>query len=194
MRERDSCAATDGRTCQRSLLLVAPIKAGQDVLSSLEKLLAAIEAPQDLEFNPVIPFRRLTSVHFLRILIQYASERPPGKGVQPSPIPAKLLFATDFDGTVKDHLHELTQVASDGLDQLFHHCDGWPGLAGRDRSARYIVLAEFVGRHCVEANTFYSGTVNRSVGQIRREAHLRDAIEAYLDAQARTPGFPTDAL
>jgi len=90
---------------------------------------------------------------------------------------------------VKDHLHELADLASDGLDRLFQHCDGWPGLGGRDRSARYIVLAEFVGRHCVEANTFYSGTVNRSVGQIRREAHLREAIEAYLDAQEGTPGF-----
>jgi Dyp-type peroxidase family len=194
MRERDSSAAMDGRTSQRSLLLVAPIRAGHDVLSSLETLLAAIEAPQDLEFDPVIPFRRLTSVHFLRILIQYPSEGPPGARDRTSPIAAKLLFATDFDGTVKDHLRELSEVASDGLDRLFHHCEGWPGLSGRDRSTRYIALAEFVGRHSVEANTFYSGTVNRSVGQIRREAELREAIEAYLDAHIEQPDFPKDAL
>lgn len=188
MRERDSCAAMDGRTSQRSLLLIAPIKAGKDVLSSLEKLLATIESPQDPELNPVIPFRRLTGVHFLRILIQQATEGPP------PPIPAKLLFATDFDGTVKDHLLELIEVASDGLDQLFHHCDGWPGIAGRDRSARYMVLCGFVGRHSVEANTFYTGTMNRSVGQIRREAQLREAIEAYLDEHVGAPDFPQDAL
>ena len=198
MAELDGNPAMDGRTSQRSLLLVAPIRAGNDVLSSLETLLAAIETPQDLAFDPVIPFKRLTGVHFARILIRVQVRGAAGKGRsldrERSPIPAKLLFATDFDGTVKDHLLELVAVASEGLDRLFDHCEGWPGLSGRDRSSRYVALADFVGRHCVEANTFYSGTVNRSVGQIRREAELRDAIDAYLDAQAGTPGFPKDAL
>src|SRR6185436_6082765 len=64
---------------------------------------------------------------------------------------------------------------------LFEYCEGWPGLATRDRQARYDMLAEFVERHCVVANTFYMGTMKRSVAQIRREAQLREAIEGFLD-------------
>ena len=192
---------TDGRMSQQSLLLVAPLRPGDGVLRSLENLLARIARPPkpyDLECNPVIPFRRLGSVHFARILVQYASAGPPMPGGHPDPretgIVAKLLFATDFDGTLKDHLIELIQVASDGLDQLFEHCEGWPGLAQRDRQTRYEVLAKFVGRHAVVSNTFYTGTMHRSVEQIRREADLRDAIDAYLDGRVGTKCFPKDAV
>jgi Dyp-type peroxidase family len=165
---------------------VAPVR--PEAKEALEKV---------LEEDAVIPFGKLPSVHFARILIQPDSYGPPPDD-KPTPeskplIPAKLLFATDFDGTVKDHLLELIDVASDGLDKLFWHCEGWPGLIHRDRLSRYEVLAKFVGRHSVVANTFYTGTMNRSVGQILREAELREAVDAHLDQHVGTPGFPVDA-
>ena len=193
--------STDGRTRQRSLLLVAPVRPGDEVRKSLEALLREIaepQAPLNVENNPVIPFRALPSIHFARILTQPDSFGPPPDD-EPKPgskpvIPLKLLFATDFDGTLKEHLLELIDVASPGLDRLFGHCEGWPGLAQRDRPNRYHILAKFVGRHCVVANTFYTGTMKRSVGQVLREAELREAIDGYLDEHVGTQGFPTDAL
>jgi hypothetical protein len=62
-------AKGDGRTVQRSLLIMVPITPGR--AGDLERLLAAIAFPpggEDLELNPVIPFRKLESVHFARIL------------------------------------------------------------------------------------------------------------------------------
>src|SRR4051794_39842979 len=62
-------AAQDGRTRQESLLLMVPIRPAE--LPRLERLLAEIADPpggEDLEVNPVIPFRRITSIHFARIL------------------------------------------------------------------------------------------------------------------------------
>ena len=192
--------AMDGRTAQQSLLLAVPLAPGPEVLASLERLLDRIAHPpggEDLEANPIIPFARLASVHFARILISRASDGPPtpvGGAAEPEPrIPDTLLFATDFDGTLEDHLFELIDVVSTGLDMLFGHCEGWSALAPRDRATRYAHLAEFVTRHSVVANTFYTGTMKRSVAQIRREAVLRDAIDEYLDAHVGRPGFPTHA-
>jgi Dyp-type peroxidase family len=190
-------AKLDGRTRQGSLLVMVAIRDGQQ--PALERLLEEIAHPpggEDLEVNPVIPFRRLGTVHFARILIHAASPsdevpipewegRPQASG---PPIPAKLLLSTDYDGPLAAHLDELLREAGPGLDRLFSHCDGWPGHAHRAAAGAFFM------RHRVRSNTFYSGTANRSVAQIRREAVLREHIEHYLDAYVGTPGFPTDPL
>lgn len=188
--ERDITSARgDGRTLQGSLLIMAPIV--PDLLPSLRGLLLDIQNPpggEDLEDNPIIPFRRLQTVHFARILIHDASPSatapiPEWQGepqASGEPIPATLLFATDFDGPLADHLDELLREAGDGIAAVFRHCEGWPGanvgVADRDSVLR------FLHQHRVHSNTFYTGTMNRSVAQIHREAELREFIERCLDA------------
>src|ERR1044072_4810666 len=151
-------AASDGRTRQGSLLIIAKIK--DDKLAALESLLECIahpKKPDDLETNTVIPFKSLKSVHFARLLILPESPGPPKKrgGFEAAtPIPAQFLFATDFDGTLADHLRELIDVATDGLDQLCGLGEEWPGHGQRDREGKYLTLVDFIGRHSVAANTF----------------------------------------
>ncbi|HEX8243459.1 MAG TPA: hypothetical protein VF541_08190, partial [Longimicrobium sp.] len=189
-------AAHDGRTRQWSLLVMPRIKAGH--LKELLELLEKVARPEDedIEVNPIIPFARLRTVHFLRILVHYPSpsEEAPIPEVDGKPqahgpaIPAKLLFSTDFDGTLDEHIDELLREAGPGLDQVFGHCEGWPGHTDRRRVHDFFLL------HRVESNTFYTGTMSRSVDQIRREARLRDRVEEFLDAETAKPGFPADAL
>jgi len=190
-------AAHDGRTTQASLLVMPRIRDGH--LEPLLELLAEIAKPsggEDMELGPIIPFLKLRTVHFARILVHYASPsdqapipeyegKPQAKG---PPIPAKLLFSTDFDGPLEAHVDELLTVAGPGLDQLFAHCEGWPG---HDRRG---AAHTFFKRHRVASNTFYTGTMNRSVDQIRREAELRDRVCAFLDDETAKPGFPTDPV
>ena len=195
-REDAESAALDGRTSQASLLVMPRIKAGH--MDALLALLQQVAKPEDadLELNPVIPFARLRSVHFLRILVHHPSPskqapipvyegKPQAHGPE---IPAKLLFSTDYDGTLDEHLDELLRVAGPGLDQLFGHCEGWPGHDDR-RGAHAFFL-----RNRVASNTFYTGTMHRSVEQIRREARLRDRVETYLDEETAKPGFPADPV
>ncbi|HVG44079.1 MAG TPA: hypothetical protein VM890_05090, partial [Longimicrobium sp.] len=189
-------AAADGRTSQSSLLAMPLIKAGH--MDALLKLLGRIAEPEDadIEINPIIPFARLRTVHFMRILVHHPSPSdqapiPEVNGVPQAsgpPIPAKLLFSTDFDGTLEEHLDELLREAGPGLDQVFGHCEGWPGHG--DRAAAH----GFFHLHRVPSNTFYTGTMHRSVDQIRREAELRERVEEFLDAETAKPGFPTDPL
>ncbi|HEX6371350.1 MAG TPA: hypothetical protein VF006_20695 [Longimicrobium sp.] len=196
-REHAASAAHDGRTRQGSLLVMATIRPGQ--YEPLKKLLGQIAHPpagQDIELNPVIPFLKLRTVHFARLLLHPESpsdEAPIPKvngelQIHGPPIPAKLLLATDFDGPLQPHLEELLDVAGPGLDRVFGHCKGWPGHANRAAALR------FFRRHSVRTNVFYTSTQRRSVDQIRREDDLRRRIDAFLDAQAGTPGFPTDAV
>ncbi|HEV3050869.1 MAG TPA: hypothetical protein VGX50_11190, partial [Longimicrobium sp.] len=195
--EQAASAARDGRTRQGSLLVMAPIRTDQ--YEPLKKVLAEIAKPpagEDIELNPVIPFLKLRTVHFARLLLH--AESPSDDAPIPSvngkpqvrggPIPAKLLLATDFDGPLQAHLEELLDVAGPGLDRVFAHCEGWPGHARRAAALR------FFRRHSVRTNVFYTSTQRRSVDQIRREDDLRRRIDAYLDAQAGKPGFPTDAV
>jgi hypothetical protein len=187
----------DGRTEQGSFLLMVPIKAGH--LADLEQVLRNIAVPpggEDLELNPIIPFRKLETVHFARILIHHASpsaEAPiPEWNGEPQasgpPIPAKLLFATDYDGPLGHHVDELLRVAGHGLDQVFAHCEGWQG------HARHDAAHAFFERYHVRSNTFYTGTMHRSVAQIRREMELRAHIEDYLDSYGGSPEFPADPV
>lgn len=187
-------ARFDGRTSQASLLVMPRIKAGH--LDALITLLDTIAKPEDedVEINPIIPFAKLRTVHFLRILVHYpspSSEAPipeyQGKPQAHGPaIPPKLLFSTDYDGTLDAHIDELLRVAGPGLDQVFGHCEGWPGL-GDPRAVHGFFLL-----NRVESNTFYTGTLNRSVDQIHREAALRDRVEEFLDAEQKQGTLPAE--
>ncbi|MFL5540396.1 MAG: Dyp-type peroxidase [Longimicrobiaceae bacterium] len=195
--EVQQSAARDGRTSQSSLLVMPRIRAG--AMEPLLALLVEIADPprgEDRELGPIIPFLKLRTVHFARILIHYPSPskeapipRYEGKPqVKESPIPAKLLFSTDFDGSLKAHVDELLTVAGPGLDRVFGFCEGWPGHTHRARAHA------FFRKHRVKSNTFYTGTMRRSVDQIRREAELRDRVSTFLDDEAGKPGFPTDPV
>lgn len=200
--EQAESAKSDGRTEQSSLLVMAPVKAGH--YQALEQLLAKVANPDDgydFEVNCIIPFARIRTLHFARILLHQASPTPdnplptypppPAKGTAQAhgpAIPPKMLFATDFDGPLDAHVDELLAVAADGLDQVFSHCEGWPGVQDRAAVHGYFL------RHRVASNTFYTGTMNRSVDQIHREEELHRRIETFLDEQAEKPGFPTQPL
>ena len=197
--EKLESARGDGRTRQSSLLVMAPVKPGR--FAELERLLADIADPKDgsdLEVNPIIPFARLRTVHFARFVLHHPSPSPEapvprdpadGEPLAGGPaIPAKLLFATDFDGPLDQHVDELIAVAGAGLDRVLGHCEGWPGIDEPE------AVHGFVLRHRVASNTFYTGTMHRSVEQIHREEELHRAIEAYLDQEAEKPGFPADPV
>ena len=200
--EKTESAQSDGRTDQSSLLVMVPVKAGHR--GALLELLDRVANPDDgydFEVNCIIPFAKVRTLHFARILLHEASPTPtnplptypppPAKGepqAKGPPIPAKLLFATDFDGPLDQHVDELLEVAGPGLDQVFGHCEGWPGSS--DRGA----VHGFFLRHRIPSNTFYTGTMHRSVDQIHREEELHQAIERYLDENAAKPDFGTDPL
>jgi hypothetical protein len=125
--------------------------------------------------NDLIPFGRVSGVHFARLVLLEATT-----DLQGQQIPDQLLLMADLDAPLEAHLAELVEVAGGGLDAVFRHCDGYPGP---DAATPGLRLA-FLQGHSVESDTFYANTIGRTVVQVRREAQLRDEIQAFLDAEA----------
>lgn len=159
---------------QLAVTIVAPVASEQlpQVMRTLD------EIGRDPAGNAVLPFAALPRTHFARLLVLEGTRDLPG-----DPIDPQLIYMTDVDepldvdAPLEHCLGELVDVAADGLDRIFGACLGYPtdGHVTRDRR-----LA-FVREHLADAAATYVNTVGRSVQQIRQEAALRDAIEAFLD-------------
>ena len=170
-------AQKDGRMPHGALLVMAEVVPGK--MDALRALLDEI-VEKDVETNPIVPFLRLRTVHFARFLIHEAAVDADG-----NPIPAKLLFGTDYDGTLDEHLAELVVRVGPGLHRIFSHCRDYNITALNPDK-----LAGYLRGHMMRANTMYIGTVRRSVQQIRREAKLYEAIEDFIDVERRKPDWP----
>ena len=164
---------------QQALLIIAEIKSvHQEVL---EDLFSRMVDEQDIENNQWVPFGELKTVHFARWAILPAASDSRGH-----PIPAQLLFASNYDGPQEAHLAELVKVAVSGIDEIYQHCEGYPEQPSADERLAY--LRE---RH-VNHSAFYVGTVGRGMEQIHLESELRDAIQDFADSRDWADTSPVD--
>jgi hypothetical protein len=157
---------------QGALSIIAPVI--PSLLPDLEALLQRMAA--DPATNDVIPFGRIPGTHYARVFTVAAGTGASGEHFAPL-----LVLMSDLDGSPYRYLKSLVTLSPSGLDALFGHCEGYPVEArGRTDRARVVYLRS----HMVPANTAYVNRIGRTVEQIRGEAHLRDAIEDFLDAKA----------
>src|SRR5205807_10136302 len=125
--------------------------------------------------NDLIPFGKVSGIHDARlVLLDVATD------IQGQPIPPQPLLMVDFDAPLDARLAELVQVFGGGLDAVFGHCEGYPVADAATPAGRLA----FLQGHMVESDAFYTNTIGRTALQVRREALLRDEIEAFLDADA----------
>ncbi|MBC7923376.1 MAG: hypothetical protein H7Z75_20045, partial [Ferruginibacter sp.] len=161
-----------GYTRQGALTVLARIR--PDRVENVRQRLRQIsnEADGGVEKNPVLPFQEIRSVHFARFLLLEAAKDADG-----SPVPARLVFSTNYDFPLAEHLAEL--VGQPGLASVFCHCEGFPAEPGP------APVLDYLRRHAVRPTAFYVGTRGRSVGRIHYEAKLREDIQDFLDATER---------
>jgi hypothetical protein len=151
---------------------VAPGRLGE-LRSALERL------GGDAAGAAAIPWARMSGVHFARLLLLEDSE----EHGQPR-IPASLVVMSEIDAPLSRHLAELSDLAGPALDATFGCCEGYPADAMPDDRSAYLRA------RTIEPHAAYVNTVGRTVEQVRREARLRDAIEAFLDE--RRGSLPRD--
>src|SRR6202034_535716 len=121
----------------------------------------------------LLPFEQLP-VHFARLFVLDDAEDLKGVG-----IPATLVFLSDIDAPIDSYVIDLGRVAAIGLDQVFSRCEGYPVDPTPETRAAYLMARS------VKSSAVYINTVGRALEQVRQEAHLRDAIGAFLDEHAR---------
>jgi hypothetical protein len=122
----------------------------------------------------VLDFDELTGLHFARLVLLEASTDLKGR-----PLPATLLYMSDFDIAKDRHLAELAELGGEGIDRLFGHCVGYP-----ETPATPEQRVMFLRGYAVGEAAKYVNTVGRTARQIRQEARLRDRIQEYLDEHA----------
>jgi hypothetical protein len=158
----------DGWRQQAEITVVTVVK--PEAVPALGELLDAMG--RDVLGNDVVPFGGLTGTHFARFFLLSSAPAHDGR-----PLPAYLIFMSDVDGAPEEHLAQLVDVGGDGIDRLYCHCIGYPDAVPASREARLAYLRA----HTVKADVSYVNTIGRTVQQIRQEAELREAIEAFLD-------------
>ncbi|MCW3124251.1 MAG: peroxidase [Flavipsychrobacter sp.] len=129
------------------------------------------EVDNDVNFNSIVPFKKISTIHFARFVVADSDPNPHG-----APILDRLVFTTNYDLPEENHINELVKYAGPGLWDIFSMCDGF--LTGSYDSKR---LADFLHTNSKKSATFYVGVGNRSVTQITQEHKLRNAVQDYLD-------------
>ena len=164
---------------QGALTIITEIKLGEaeNLRVLLKKLVYSKDNPDiDIETNDIVPFAKLTTIHFARFVVVEESLSLTG---ELRPVDPFLILSTNYDDPLGKHLEQLVDVAGNGLDRIYSHCEDYPDLNGITRKARLAYLR----KHMVPYGAFHNGTVGLSVERIRREAALRNEIENFIDEQ-----------
>jgi hypothetical protein len=165
-------------TPQSSFAVVAAIEPGREgylrtLLASMNRRPGVVDPENDL-----VPFGRFERLHFARFVVldDPAADDVAAHGVTPPRDAVSLAFVGDCDGPADVLLADLSERAGPGLHRIFAHCRGRP--ADGD-------LLAWMKAHDHPAAAHYVNWVGRTVRQVREESALRQALETYLDANAR---------
>jgi hypothetical protein len=149
-----------------TLTAIAPLRP-EAVKALRDRLTEMGRAVEDL---PNFPVTALTTTHFFRLLVtdDHAEPRPE--------LPPHLLLGTVYDGTLDEHLRDLTTVLGPALTEIFANCAGF--AAGTD-------LAQFITRHVVPHKLLHIGAVRVSLRDIRQEAEMVAALQTFVDERMK---------
>jgi hypothetical protein len=156
---------------QSALTIITKVK--PEKKQSLIELFERI-VQEDVETNSVIPFKKLSTIHFARFAILDKSMDIETKQREIGPL---LLLSTNYDSPLNNHLNEFVRIAGSGLDEIYSHCEGYPDIESINDHKRLNYLKE----HMKPYGAFYNGSVGLSVKRINEEEKLRQAIETFID-------------
>jgi hypothetical protein len=123
--------------------------------------------------RPHIHFPRCRLVHFARFAILDDPDRGPGR--------FRLLFSSNYDGSLDDHLSELV-AATTGMDAIWGACEGYVDSRG---------FADFVRAHALTPVAFYIAFRGETSHRIRRSLDVRRRLEEHIDSEG--PRFLADS-
>ena len=138
-----------------TLTAAVKIRAGKE--DSLRQVLCAIDA--DIKGNPYMQLARSRLTHFLRFVILDDPDNGP-----------RLLMATNYDGTVAEHVRELVAI-SPGLDEVWNNCAEYSGKAS---------FATVIQRNSFPSQAVYLGFADETVESLRTYIAVRAELERIL--------------
>jgi len=158
--------------CAQNLLVtVSDMKAGWLRRTALRAAFVTIGQLAAKEFRPGF-LADIGSIHWARWVLL------PGTG--------KLVFLSNYDGSLESYLEDFIQKASQGVTGIWSHTAGFPrtrwlfldGARDGDRLRRFVL------RQQVPVRFWYSGYPSLTADRIRTNAAIRRGIASATTAQA----------
>ena len=120
-------------------------------------------------------FEKTNNIHYLRWLVIDDEGLIFFKNTTRKP---KLIFSSNFDGKVMDHIADLCgDMEHHLLDDIYSCCLNYPDPENCNVHTR----TDFIKKAMIKAAAFYKGSPGRSLVQIRQERDLRLYLRKELD-------------
>ena len=153
---------SDARGQARALTVLTPVARGRtpDLRKTLERL-----PPGELS-----PLARLPGTHFARfaIVTDLGGDQ--------------LLFSSTFDVHPPGYLGEICSRMPEEADEIWSHCDGYPGTADPEGFVQYLE------RHRVKTTLFVAAYPDATLDDVRDGLALRGRLAEFVaPAQSMTP-------
>jgi hypothetical protein len=128
------------------------------------------------------PLARVAGTHFARWVILDDVIYEGGRQRRDALKASRLLFTTNFDGSLDDYLEAMRSGLGEDADAVWGHCAGYPGRADAPAFAAYFRA------HQVESALFFGAYGDQPVGEVRANlARRTKLIEFALAAQGLPP-------
>jgi hypothetical protein len=138
--------------------LTAITKIKPEKLEQLKAVLTRLSDPAR-----VSPIARISTIHFARwVLIDNDT---------------RLLFTSNFDGTLDSYIDEFIEKASDGLDAVWSNCEGFPEGGSKNKEA----FKKYVRDSEIKNALVYTAYPDSTVKQIKQALRTRKKFEDFLD-------------
>ena len=155
---------------QNPLALLTPVR--KDSFKKLNEILEKFEVGLHSGLNE--RFNKLGTLHYARWFIL---KEDSFRDTTAFHVPERLVFSSNFDGDVDDHITGLVTVFPEYFDELYECCEGYPEPAARNTESRKNYLEQWK----VNTTAFYVGAPGRSLKQIRQEDTLKNHIWHFLN-------------
>jgi hypothetical protein len=171
---------TCGQAC--ALTVLTPIVHGRE--SSLARCLEALNDGDES------PLARVGGTHLARwVIIGDVVYEGTGQRRIDHLTCGRLLFTSNFDGTLGPYLERLRATIGDVADAVWSHCAGYPGHADGEAFAAYLRA------HQLNCSLFYAAYGDRTVDEVTRGLATRRAVVDFvLRAQGMANGELRDAF
>jgi len=155
---------------QNPLALLTPVR--KDSFKKLNEILEKFEVGLHSGLNE--RFNTLGTLHYARWFILKEDSFRDKTAFH---VPERLVFSSNFDGNVDDHITGLVTVFPEYFDELYECCEGYPEPAARNTESRKNYLMQWM----VNTTAFYVGAPGRSLQQIKQEDELKKFIWNFIN-------------
>jgi len=155
---------------QNPLTLLTPVRA--DSFERLNQILERFKVGLNTNLNE--RFNKLGTLHYAR---WFVLNRESFRDTPAFEVKERLVFSSNFDGGVDDHIAGLVMVFPEYFDELYECCEDYPAPLERNAQTR----KNYLMRWKTNTTAFYVGAPGRSLKQIQQEDALKNFIWNFVN-------------